>query len=129
MIAAVLDTGVVASALLRRGAIPDVILRAWRRDAFQLVLSEPILDDLARALARPYFRDRLPDGQAARAIASLRQAAVTVPIAGRVAGVATDPGGDLALATAIGGGATYLGEITILSPRAFLTLLQTRPPA
>ncbi len=140
MIAAVLDTNVLASALLRRGGIPDTILRNWRRRAFQLVLSEHILTELARTLEQPYFQSRLPEGQAERDVTLLRQAARVVPLTSQVTGVATHPEDDLVLATALSGQATYLvtGDtqlqrlgtyegITIVSPRAFLDLL-TNPP-
>ena len=45
---------VLASALLRRGGIPDRILRNWRGRAFQLVLSEHILTELASILEQLY---------------------------------------------------------------------------
>ena len=82
MIAAVLDTNVLASALLRRGGIPDTILRHWRRRAFQLVLSEHILTELARTLEQPYFKSRLPEGQGERDVTLLRRAARVVPLTG-----------------------------------------------
>ena len=46
----VLDTNVIISATLIRGGNEDQILRAWRRGAFELVLSPPILEELGRAL-------------------------------------------------------------------------------
>jgi len=43
---AVLDTNVVVSATLIRGGKEDRILRAWQRDAFELVLSPQILEEV-----------------------------------------------------------------------------------
>ncbi|MDP8908399.1 MAG: putative toxin-antitoxin system toxin component, PIN family [Chloroflexota bacterium] len=140
MITAALDTNVLASALLRRGGIPDTILRNWRRRAFQLVLSEHILTELARTLEQPYFQSRLPEGQGERDVTLLRQTARVAPLTSQVTGVATHSEDDLVLATALSGQATYLVTgntqlqrlgthegITILSPRAFLHVL-TNPP-
>ena len=47
---AVLDTNVLVSATLVRGGNEDRILRAWRRAAFELVLSQEVLAELGRAL-------------------------------------------------------------------------------
>jgi len=47
---AVLDTNVLISATLIRDGTEDRILRAWQREAFDLVLSPQILDEMGRAL-------------------------------------------------------------------------------
>jgi predicted nucleic acid-binding protein len=52
---AVLDTNVVISATLILGGNEDRILRAWQRGAFELILSPPIFEEMARAL----FYERL----------------------------------------------------------------------
>ncbi len=46
---AVLDTNVIISATLIRGGNEDQILRFWQRGVFELVLSPPILEEIARA--------------------------------------------------------------------------------
>ena len=49
----VLDTNVVVSAVLIRGANEGRILDVWRGDAFDLVLSPQILEELGRVFAYP----------------------------------------------------------------------------
>ncbi len=64
MIKSVLDTNVLASGIvgfLNRQSPSARLLHAWRDATFELVTSEHILDELGRALARPYFRRRLTD--------------------------------------------------------------------
>lgn len=47
---AVLDTNIIVSAVLIRRGNEDRILQAWRRRAFELVLSVPILTELAHVM-------------------------------------------------------------------------------
>src|SRR3712207_3412545 len=110
---------------------------AWRQRRYRLILSEHILAELERTLALPYFRRYIPPEEAQAGLALLRQRAVITPITVTVQGVATRPEDDLVLATAVSGGADYLvtgdsrlqrlgshQQVTILSPRQFLDVLQ-----
>jgi predicted nucleic acid-binding protein len=54
---AVLDTNVVASAVLIRRGNERRILDAWRRGAFDLVISPPLLEELGRVLSSPRIRN------------------------------------------------------------------------
>jgi len=53
VIRVVLDTGVYVSGVIARGGPPDQILRAWRRNAIEVIASPMLLDELQRVLARP----------------------------------------------------------------------------
>jgi len=55
VIRVVLDTGVYVSGVIARGGPPDQILRAWRRNAIEVIASPMLLDELQRVLARPKF--------------------------------------------------------------------------
>lgn len=141
MIAAVLDTNVLASGFVRHNleSPPVQLVDAWRARLFTLVVSDHILDELTRTLQEPYFSLRLTSAQRAADIALIRAEAAITSITSQVHGVATHPEDDLVLATAISAHAylvtgdrklqdlgTYRG-VTILSPRAFLDLLLSRP--
>ena len=141
MIAAAADTNVLASGFLGRNpeAAPVRILDAWRAGAFTLVVSEYVLEELARTLARPYFVARLGPEQAAANFRLLRADARLALLDADVRGVATHPEDDLILATALSGQADYLvtGDrqfqqlgayrtVSIVSPRAFLNLLDAQ---
>ena len=140
MIVAVLDTNVLASGvagIAREESTPGELLRRWRAMAFTLIVSEPILTELARTLTNPYFRNRLSTADIEAALARLQTDARIQPVTVHVAGVATHPEDDLILATALSSGARYLvtGDkpllergayrtTRILSPRSFLEVLE-----
>ncbi len=139
MITAVLDTNVLASGIVgyrNQASVPGRLLRAWRQSRFELIVSEPILTELSRTLAKPYFRRRLTAQQLRRTHRLLRRRTVPVRITTVVTGVATHPEDDLILSTATSAQAGYLvtgdhqlrslgshGSIVILNPREFLDLL------
>lgn len=139
MIRAVLDVNVLASGVLgflQPSTPPGLLLRAWRAGRFRLIISEHILTNLWRALAKPYFQRRLTAAETYAFLALLRQEATLAPIAAPVHGVAPDTEDDLVLATAVSGQAGYLvtGDVAfrdlqtcrgirMVSPRVFLGML------
>jgi putative PIN family toxin of toxin-antitoxin system len=136
VIVAVLDTNVLVSGFPARTGVPSTLLDAWHNGSYHLVVSEPILEELAETWQDPYWRSRFSIEECERAIALLLREAIVTPLTTEVTGIATHPEDDLILATAISGKATYLvtGDrqlqalsdfqgVTILSPRAFLARL------
>jgi uncharacterized protein len=137
VIVAVLDTNVLVSAFPAHGTVPATLIDAWRQGAFTLVVSEPILAELAETWRDPYWQARFSSTESEEAIALLRTTANLTPLTVEVTGVATHPEDDRILATAVAGGASYLvtGDrklravgtfqgVTILSPREFLAVLE-----
>jgi putative PIN family toxin of toxin-antitoxin system len=131
---AVLDPNVVISGLLSRSGAPARILEAWIGGAFELVVSEALLTELARALEYPKIADRVGSGERAELLALLRAEAELAPdplapparesadqddnylialSADRRAPLVSGDKHVLALA----------GELPILTPREFLKLL------
>ena len=138
MTPAVLDANVPASGFVRANptAPPVQLIDAWVAGAFTLIVSEPLLDETERTLAKPYFAARLTAARRAAIIALLRTEALVTPLTVEVAGVATHAEDDLVLAAAVSAGAEYLvtGDsrllrlgtyegVTLVSPRQFLELL------
>jgi len=137
---AVLDTNVLISATLIRDGTEDRISRAWQREAFDLVLSPQILDEMGRALFYEKLRKArwMTEEEVAALVRSLAREAILVP--GRVRlKVSRDPADDKFLEAAIEGHAQYavtgdkdlLGlrayrDIRIVRPTAFLSMLRTR---
>jgi putative PIN family toxin of toxin-antitoxin system len=136
---AVLDVGQYVSATLQSRGHPAQILAAWRANAFELVISDAILDDLRRVLFYPHIRKRhrLSDEQIALFIDSIALAATRTPGWLSVHAVKADPADDKILACAQEGEVdfvvasdehlTKLGShagIPIVTPRRFLELLQ-----
>lgn len=129
----VLDTNVLLSGLMLPDSTPGKIVGAWRSGNFSLVLSEPVLEEIARVLAYPKVRKRLgwDDETIARYIALLRFEVEVVSIGGIEVSVPADPDDDHLLATLIAGKADWLitgdrdfdvlaGRYPVISPSEFV---------
>jgi putative PIN family toxin of toxin-antitoxin system len=107
---AVLDTNVIVSAVLSGGSPPDSILRAWRRKAFQLVTSAPLLRELETVLRRPHIANRL--GWSARErrafVGDLSEGAIVVVPERRLEVVLADPSDNRVLEAAIAAEVDYI---------------------
>jgi putative PIN family toxin of toxin-antitoxin system len=115
-------------------------LKAFLATSQTRFLPDPILTELSRTFAKPYFDSRLTAEEAAAALLLLRRQAEIVPITAEVSGVATHPADDVLLATAVSANAEYLvtGDgplirrvpefrgVRLISPRDFLTSLQSQ---
>ncbi|MGI8729211.1 MAG: putative toxin-antitoxin system toxin component, PIN family [Solirubrobacteraceae bacterium] len=98
---AVLDPNVVISALLSPRGAPAQVLRAFEDGAFELVVSELLLEELGRALAYPKLSSRIPHHDALDAVSWLRRSALVVDDEPPPANLASsDPGDDYLLGIA-----------------------------
>ncbi len=140
------DTNILASGVARLRTRPDAapvrFVRAWQAGQFTLVQSDPLLAEVDRTLANPYFTQRLPAAERQDFLALVRRRAVLTPLTVTVAGIATHPEDDLVLATALSGAAqfvvtgdyqlvrlkTYEG-VLLVSVHEFLATLPGLPPA
>lgn len=136
MIHAVLDINVLATGIIgyqRETSLPGALMRLWRNENYQILVSEPILTELARTLASPYFCERIHPDKSNRFITLLRRQAMQIAVDSYVSGIASHPEDDLILATAVRGQAQYLvtgdrqlqdlksyEQIRIVSPRDFI---------
>jgi putative PIN family toxin of toxin-antitoxin system len=69
---AVVDPNVLVSAFIsQRGGSPDLIVRAWREGAFELVVSPQLIAELTEVLGRPKLALQAADGRAEAYIAAL----------------------------------------------------------
>lgn len=55
----VLDTNILISGIARRGGTPGRIVDAWLQGKFDLIVSEPLIEELSRALQYPKVRKLL----------------------------------------------------------------------
>jgi uncharacterized protein len=137
---AVLDCNVYVSAIIRPEGPPGrIIERFVRASQFDLILSPAIRDEVLGALAYPKVRKHLRrEVDAELWFEDLLLLAQLVVGDYQVVGVSEDPDDDIYLAAAIEGRCSYivsgdpdlltLGEhegVRIVTPRAFLTLLET----
>lgn len=127
---AVLDVNVLISAVLSPRGTPAQLVRAWLHGAFDVVVSEHLLTELARALAYPKLRNRIPPADAEAYVELLRRTAIalpdpTTPPPAR----AKDPDDDYLLALARDAGAALVsgarhllalrGDLPVFSPGEF----------
>lgn len=127
---AVLDTNVVVSATLVRGRTEDRILRAWRRQTFELVLSVEILVEMGRVLLSPRIRRLrwMTDEEVVSLLELLATESLTV--LGRLpVRVCRDPDDDKFLAAAIEGEAEYVvtGDRDLLAVRRYRSVRVMTP--
>jgi putative PIN family toxin of toxin-antitoxin system len=132
---AVLDTNVLISGLLWRGAPHDCLLAA-EAGLYELLLAPPILEELRQKLIEKFAN---PAGEADETITGLRRCAALVAVSGRSGWIRSDPADDKFIETALVGNADVIvsGDrhllehdtvqgIPILSPRRFLARLASQ---
>ena len=119
----VLDTNVLVSGLMLPESVPGKIVAAWRVAQFELVLSEPMLDEIGRVLSYPRIHARLGWGkdEIANFLLLLRFKADVVDITLERGRRTRDPGDDPVLATFLASGADCLvsgdGDLLALRDR------------
>ena len=138
MLRAVLDANVFVSAAIRPDGPPGRIIEQFlRTDAFTLILSDAIVDEVLRAFAYPKVRRCLRRGlDPALWMEDLVLLADVVLETTQVPGVSKDPDDDKYLAAAIAGRASLVvtgdphlltvGEyegVRVVTPRTFLDVL------
>ena len=135
----VLDTNIIISALISRGP-PYRIIAAWRDQQFTALISAALLAEYARAVRYPKVRRShgLDEEELARFVGRFIRFGELVESEERLAIVTDDPDDDRILECAVAGEATHIvtgdphllaleryQEISILTPRAFLDLLES----
>jgi len=140
MIAAVVDANVFMSAVLSPAGTPARIIDFWREGRFVLVLSIAILEEIYRVLHYPKIatRNRCLEEQIRTFVDALASQAMITRGALTLAAIKDDPADNRYLECAVEGEADFLvsGDqlllnlgayqgVTILTPRAFLDVLQT----
>ena len=139
MIRAVLDANVIVSAVLTPAGIPAQILDAWRTERLVLLVSSPILEEVARVLEYPRIArlHHWPRAKIREFVAELTYLGIMTPGEITLNVVRNDPADNRYLECAVEGAADYLvsgdqdlldlrehGGIPIVNPKAFLEMLR-----
>ena len=134
----VLDTNTIISALLSKSGAPAQVIDVWEAEKFDVAISAPLLDELARVLYYEKINKllALSQVQIEALIKSLRRVAVFVEPREKITVIQADPDDDRVLECAVEAGADYIVSggkhlldlkefrgIVILSAPAFLALL------
>ena len=136
----VIDTNILVSALLSERSLPAHLVTLWRDGRFDLLTSNPQLDELMRVTRYPKIKARIASALAGRLINELRALAVMLDRLETVT-VCRDPYDNYLLAMAHAGGADFLvtGDgrdllsmglyrgTRIVAVRAFLTMHRQLP--
>lgn len=132
----VIDTNVWLSGLLW-GGLPDQILQQVEARTVEAIVSEDILDELVRTLARPKFQKRLNQLELdVDTLITAVRCAVTIVVASPIpVPDLRDPKDEIIIAAAIAGCAEFIitgdqdllvlknvGSIIIISPGSFLSV-------
>lgn len=132
---AVLDANVIISALLAPAGSPAMVMRSWLDGAFELIVSEALLEELERALGYPKLRTRIEASEAQALVELLRRSAEMIDDPEEPPRVrSADPGDDYLIAlaafaqAAIVSGDRHLlvlaDRLPVYSPADFLTLIK-----
>lgn len=107
--AVVLDTNVLVSAFLNPHGFPAKLLDAWIGGAFQVVISAPLMEELARALSKPrlMLKYGYSDQDLREYLERIVSRAQEVSLAGEVV-LSRDPKDNPVIETALMGGAHFL---------------------
>lgn len=135
---AVLDANVFVSALLSKQGAPQAIISRWQEDAFEMLISDEIMDEVRRVLYYPKIAQlhRLSDAEIKEFLALLRDEAHLIAPKERLS-VSPDEPDNRYIECAVAGGAEFLvtGDkkhllplkgfrgVTFVSPAVFLTIL------
>lgn len=134
----VLDANVIVSALISTQGAPRRILDLWQAEAFELVISGPILAEIERVLRYPRIAQlhKLPDAELREFLDLLRDESLVVAPQTQLH-LSSDETDNRYIECAVAGNAGYLvtGDkkhliaigayegIPVVSPAAFLALL------
>ena len=133
---ALLDVNVLIAGLLSRTGSPARLLGKWLEGEFELVISDLLLDELEKTLARPKLRRLLDDDEISAFLELLRGGlADWVEDPEEPPSIKSrDPKDDYLIAAARSAQATLVtgdahllelsGSIPVMSPRAFLETLE-----
>lgn len=126
---AVVDTSVWVSALLNPAGPPAQILSALQQERFIAVVSEPLLDEIERVLARPRLLQRLALSPTTlvELVSFLRQRGEMAPVTGAL-DLCRDPTDDMVAETALHGHADVLvsRDDDLKGAPEFVAALQSR---
>ena len=135
----VIDTNVVISAFLSARGAPAQLFQEFKRETFDLFVSEAILAEYQRVLAYPRVqaRHQLTPEEIEETVDDIRITAFVVEPTMQLTVVQEDPDDDKFVECAVAGGADYIvsgdqhllnlqsyQNIPIVTPREFLDILE-----
>lgn len=135
---AVVDPNVLVSALISPNGVPARILTASEEGRFRLVVSERLVAELQDVLVRPKFRRYATVEEVQAHVRRVRKLGLIYGEGDEFEAVSPDPKDDYLVALSHAADADHLvsgdphltgltGEVAVVTPRAFLDLLERKP--
>ena len=108
-IKAVIDTNIWVSALLNPTGYPAKLRKGFEKGAFEIVVSEPILEEIGEVLLRPRIRDKygISEEDISELLTLIEERAEHVLVSG-VISVCRDKDDNFIIETAVNGNAAYI---------------------
>ena len=105
----VIDTNVWVSAILNPSGYPARIRKAFEEGLFEIIVSEPILKEIADVLNRPRIKDKygITDAEIKELLILIEERSEHVLVSGHVC-ICRDKDDDFIIETAVKGNARYL---------------------
>ena len=131
----VIDPGVFISALLGKGSPPDAIVRGWREDRFELIVSPKLVAEFVEVVSRSKFANQIFSEDIAELVELLHHSATLQTDPPNVEALTDDPDDDYLAALAVEADVGFLvtGDdalqrwtsdvVTVVSPREYLERL------
>jgi len=126
----VLDTNVVVSGVLSKEGNPARILELWKKNAFTLVISQPLYKEIINTLTKLKPRYKIPVISIKRLAELFNDYALWVDLKS-IPKVTRDPKDDMVVATAVAAKADFLitGDKDILALGKSWKKIKIRKPA
>jgi len=127
----VLDSNVHVSAVIKRESQPGRIIKAWRADSFELLISDLIMKEIDDVLHRDkiYKKYHLTEDRIKRALEVLRLYAVRIPQKTTISMIKDDPSDNRVIECATDGNADYIvsGDRHLLALKSFRNTIILQP--
>ncbi len=100
----VIDINLFISSIINKSGTPAKLLQAWRDNAFLLIISEQMLEDLKRVLQYPHIKNKynLKDDEIRQVVGTIKKFAIVTPDVMELDIVKEDPDDNRVLACALG---------------------------
>ncbi len=134
----VLDANVLISGVISPRGNPARVLGLWKQERFDLIVSNPILEEVERVIHYPRIQERyeLPEKQVEHFLGSIAEESILVNPSEEVSVIERDATDNRYLECAVAGGASYIvtgdqhllelekyKRSVILNPTGFLAVL------
>jgi len=106
----VIDTNIFVSSLIKKDSVPARLIQLWRENAFLIIISVQILEEIKRVLQYPHIKNKykLTDEEITLAVATIEKDAIVLVDVLELDVIKEDPDDNKVLACALEVRADYI---------------------